>query len=116
MKLGAFIIGGLAGAAVVMVMRRNRMMSAVASGVGSNLKRRMSGMKDDAIEKALNMKFASSFKRASDNDRHSAASESTASADNRSGGLDDVKNFVARDPQLNEQVNKILEENGEHRI
>ncbi|MFC5403846.1 hypothetical protein [Cohnella soli] len=64
MKLGTFIIGGLAGAAVVMMVRRNRMMSAVAANVGGQLRQRMSDMKDDAIEKALNMKFASSFKRA----------------------------------------------------
>ncbi|MFC5467804.1 YtxH domain-containing protein [Cohnella suwonensis] len=72
MKLGTFVIGGLAGAAVVMMVRRNRIMSAVASNVGGQLRQRMSDMKDDAIEKALNMKFASSFRRATSKAEHMA--------------------------------------------
>lgn len=66
MKIGTFVIGGLAGAAIVMMIQRNQRMSAAAANVGNNLKQRMSGMKDDAIEMAMNTKFASSFKRATE--------------------------------------------------
>lgn len=114
MKLGTFVMGGLAGAVVVMMIQRNRMMSTVASGVGSNLKRSMNNMKDDAIEKALNMKFASSFKRATDSVRHSA--NASASSESRGGDLDDVRNLAAQDPHVNKEINSILEENREHRL
>jgi hypothetical protein len=111
MKIGTFVIGGLAGAAIVMMIQRNQMMSTVAGNVRQNLKSRMGEMKDDAIEKALNMKFASSFRKASDSDRHANNSSSS-----RAGGLDEVEKLVAKDPGVSSEVNSILEENGQHRI
>ena len=108
MKIGTFVMGGLAGAAIVMLIQRNQMMSAVTANVGTNLKRRMSDMKDDAIEKALNMKFASSFTRSKDSASHKSG---FSSADR---DLDDVKNLIAQDPKVSEQVNEILEHNSQH--
>jgi len=105
MKIGTFVIGGLAGAAVVMMIQRNQKMSAITASVGSNLKQRMNGMKDDAIEKALNMKFASSFTRSKDSASHSRGFSSSE------GELDDVKNLIAQDPEVSEQVNEILKHN-----
>ncbi len=111
MKIGSFVIGGLAGVAVVMMIQRNQMMSAVAAGVGHNLKRRMNDMKDDAIEKALNMKFASSFKRATDKVSHQGHSSSS-----REGGLDEVEKLIAQDSEVSDEINSILEQNGQQRI
>jgi hypothetical protein len=111
MKIGTLVIGGLAGAAVVLMMQRNQTMSAVAAGVGQNLKQRMSSMKDDAIEKASNMKFASSFSRSTDNGRN--ASKSFSSDE---GGLDKVKQMIAQDKEVSHEVNSILESSGQHRI
>ncbi|RED60483.1 hypothetical protein [Cohnella lupini] len=111
MKIGSFVMGGLAGAAVVMMIQRNQMMSAVAAGVGHNLKQRMNDVKGDAIEKALNMKFASSFKRASDGENKHERSSSS-----REGGLDEVEKLVAQDPGVSDEINSILEQNGQQRI
>lgn len=103
MRIGTLVMGGLAGAAIVMMIQRNQMMSAVAAGVGQSLKQRMGGMKDDAIEKALNMKFASSF---------NARKPSQADA----GALDQVNKLIAQDPEVSKEVNSIMEQNGQHRI
>jgi hypothetical protein len=111
MRIGTFVIGGLAGAAIVMMIQRNQMMSAVAAGVGHSLKQRMSGMKEDAIEKALNMKFVSSLKRSSENER---SSRNSSSSDE--GGLDQIEKLVSQDSGVSNEINSILEQNGQHRI
>jgi hypothetical protein len=111
MRIGTFVIGGLAGAAIVMMIQRNQMMSAVAAGVGHSLKQRMSGMKEDAIEKALNMKFASSFKRPSESERNSRKSSTSDGA-----GLDQVEKLIAQDPEVSKEINSIMNLNGQHRI
>jgi hypothetical protein len=111
MKIRTLVIGGLAGAAIVMMIRRNQMMSNVAASVGQNLKSRMGEMKDDAIEKALNMKFASSFRKLSDSGRRVNHSSSS-----HADGLDEVEKLVAQDPEVSSEINSILEENGQHRI
>ncbi|MCD9021236.1 hypothetical protein [Cohnella silvisoli] len=111
MKIGTFVIGGLAGAAVVLMIQRNQMMSAVTAGVGQNLKHRMNMMKDDAIEKALNMKFASSFRRSADIGRKTSKSSSMNEV-----GLGDVEKLIAQDEDVSHEVNSILEQNGQHRI
>ncbi|BBI33168.1 hypothetical protein [Cohnella abietis] len=113
MKIGTFVMGGLAGAAVVMMIQRNQMMSAVAAGVGHNLKERMSGMKDNAIEKGLNMKFASSFKNATDN-RSNTGSKSKQSSSSYESGLDEVEKLARQDPDVSDEINSILEQNGHH--
>jgi hypothetical protein len=117
MKIGTFVIGGLAGAAIVMMIQRNQTMSAIATTVGHNMKRRMNDMKDDAIEKAFNMKFASSFKREKDKDHHSASSSFSSSRSSSHGeDLDEVQKLIAQDPEVSDEINSILEENGQHRI
>jgi hypothetical protein len=111
LKIGTLVIGGLAGAAIVMLIQRNQRMSAVAASVGHNLKHRMGEMKDDAIEKALNMKFASSFRRASDSTENRSNSSSS-----HEGGLDKVEKLISHDPHVKSEINSILEQNGQHRI
>jgi hypothetical protein len=111
MKISTFVIGGLAGAAIVMMIRRNPMMSNAAASVGQNLKSRMGEMKDDAIEKALNMKFASSFRKSSD-----SGTRVNHSSSSHGGGLDEVEKLVAQDPEVSSEINSILKENGQHRI
>lgn len=111
MKVGSFVIGGLAGAAIVMMIQRNQMMSAVAAGVGSSMKQRMSNMKDDAIEKALNMKFASSFNRFSNNGK-----STVHTSQKNDGGLAEVEKLAFQDPGVSKEINSILEQNGEQQI
>lgn len=107
MKLGSFVIGGLAGAAVVMMIRRNERMSAVAATVGRELKRRVNGMKDDAVGKAINMKFASSVRRTDGDGRAKSASS-------KEEDLETVKHLISQDPEASKAIHSILEEN-EHR-
>lgn len=59
MKLSAFIAGGLAGVAAVMLWQRNRkMMSAMAGTFGQQVKSRVNNMKGDAFGRMLNMSFS----------------------------------------------------------
>jgi len=113
MKIGTFVMGGLAGAAVVMMIRRSRTMSAVAESMGKNMRHRMSGMKEDMISKALNMKFGSSSKRArTDADHH----DHDSSHSFRSDALSQVKQLAAKDAEVSKEINHILEQNGQHQI
>jgi hypothetical protein len=111
MKIRTLVRVGLAGAAIVMMVRRNPMMSTAAANIWQNLKNRMGEMKDGANEKALNLKFASNFRSASDNGKSVKKSSSS-----HSGALDQVEKLIAQDPGVSREVNSILEENGHHRI
>jgi hypothetical protein len=109
MKIGTFVIGGLAGAAVVMMIQRNQMLSTVAAGIGQSVKRRMSDMKEDAIEKTLHMKFAKSFNRSAENSQSSNKSSLT-----NESSLADVEKLAFQDPHVSKEINEILEQNGQH--
>ncbi|MFC5531714.1 hypothetical protein [Cohnella yongneupensis] len=111
MKIGTFVMGGLAGAAIVMMIQRNQMMSAVAASMGQNMKSRMNDMKDEMIGKALNMKFGGSAKRSSSSSNHS---EHAFDEDNED--LSKVSLLASKDPKVTEQINAILEQNGQDRI
>jgi Tfp pilus assembly protein PilV len=110
MRIGTLVIGGLAGAAIVMMIQRNQRMSSAAANLGQNMMHRMNNMKDDAIEKAMNMKFASSFGRASDNGQKSHKSFQA-----HDGGLDKVEELASQDPNVSKEINSILEQNRQHR-
>ncbi len=119
LRIGTFVMGGLAGAALAVWLQRNRNMSAAAASMGHNVKKRMLGMKDDAIEKAMNMKFASSFRRIGENrdehrsshdDRRSAHSASSRARDE--AGMEQIRNLVSQDPEVGKEVEKILNQNG----
>lgn len=58
MRFGTFLLGGLAGAAVVLLMR-NRTMMAVADDVTRMLWKRMNQVKETAMEKGISVKFGS---------------------------------------------------------
>ena len=102
MRLGAFVLGGLAGAAVVMLMQ-NRTRVAVANGIGQMFRQRMNQVKETAIEKGLNVKF------------NGGMFQGTA-AKNSAGGLDQVKHLASRDSQVKNEVNEILSENGQQQM
>jgi hypothetical protein len=108
MKIGTFVIGGLAGAAIVMMIQRNQRMSAVAANVGNNLKQRMNDMKDDAIEMALNTKFASSFKRATEKIGQRIPSSSPHD--------EAFEDLVAQDSETSSEIDSYTERSIHHRI
>jgi len=111
MKIGTFVIGGLAGAAIAMMIQRNQRMSAAATSLGHNLKQRVNNMKDDAIGKAMGMKFASSFRSAGSDGRSEHPFSSHSS---REGGLHEVEKLISQDPEVGAEVESILNENGRH--
>ncbi|CAM3777508.1 hypothetical protein COLU111180_07925 [Cohnella lubricantis] len=96
MKVSAFLLGGLAGAAAVIFIQRNkRMVSAVGNIGWSQVKSRVNGMKDEAIGKMWSKSFES----------HDSA-----------GGLDKVAHLAAQDSEVQRRVNEILEESGQNQI
>ncbi|WP_256757259.1 hypothetical protein [Cohnella sp. WQ 127256] len=109
MKIGTFILGGLAGAAVVMMIQRNQTMTAVAASVGSNIKHRMNHMKNDVVGKAIDKSFSSSFKTSMNTEKHDASSSSL-----HGEGLKEVEKLISQDPDVSKEINTILEQNGQH--
>jgi hypothetical protein len=98
MKFRTFMLGGLAGAAVVLLMQqRNVKMAGMAGNLGQKIRQRMNGLKDDAIGKMLNMRPGSG-RRSSE-----------------SGGLDKVSELAAQDANVRREVDSVLEESGRHR-
>ena len=62
MRFGAFLLGGLAGAAVVMLMR-NKTVMAAADDFGHMLRKRMNRVKESAMEKGIYVKFGSGLNK-----------------------------------------------------
>lgn len=110
MKLGTFVWGGLAGAALVMVLQRRNRWSAITSGMSQNMTKGMNGMTENVIEKALNMKFSGGSSNTSANGRNKNKSSRSRS---NSEDLDDVKRIASKDPNVAHEINSILEQNGE---
>lgn len=113
MKIGTFVMGGLAGAAIVMMIQRNQMMSAVAASMGQSMKSRMNNVKDDMLSKAIGSKFANNLMT-----RSSASSSKRSEQDTTSEHADmsQVSLLASKDPAVSEQINAILEQNGQDRI
>lgn len=110
MKLGTFVWGGLAGAALVMMLQRNNRWSAITSGVSQNLSKGMNGMTENVIEKALNMKFTGGSTNSSTNGRNKNKSSRSRS---HTEDLDDVKRMASKDADVAQEINSILEQNGQ---
>jgi hypothetical protein len=105
MKFGTFLLGGLAGAAVVMLMR-SRTMAAMSGGMGQMWKPSWSGMKENLLEKGLNVKFGSGSASGSFQSKN-------PSSPSNAGGLEEVGRLASKDPGVKHQVNEILHENGQ---
>ncbi|WEK55662.1 MAG: hypothetical protein P0Y55_06340 [Candidatus Cohnella colombiensis] len=113
MKIATFLMGSLAGAAVVMLLRRNQMVSATASSVGNRMKQSMSDMKDQWMGKALN-KMLNNQKSSSSDKEQSSRSNHSAQSDYDGNTLQEIERFVSKDPEVASEVNSILEQNGQH--
>jgi uncharacterized membrane protein len=111
MKLGTFVLGGLAGAAVIMMMR-NRTMTAVTNGFGQMIKQRMNEAKETMMEKGMNIKFSGGI-TGTPGSKTASASKADARGAN---SLDDVQRLASRDMKVKQEVNEILEENGQQHL
>lgn len=109
MKIGTFVIGGLTGVAIVMLIQRNQMMSAVAASMGQNMKGRMNDMKDEMLGRALNSRFVNNWITRSSHQNERASGSEHAD-------MSQVSQLASKDPAVTEQINAILEQNGHDRI
>jgi hypothetical protein len=131
MKIGTFVMGGLAGAAVVMMMRRNQNMSSITNGMGQMMKQRMNDVKENVIQRGIDLKFSNGSMGSSSNKNSKSSNSSnsnnssnnnnnsnkqSASFKSKTDGLDKVEDIASRDPHVKHEINDILEENGQHRI
>jgi len=113
--MSAFIMGGLAGAAAVMLFQRNRRMFAMAGNLGQQVKSRMNGMKGEAIGKMLNMNIAGNAAEMLGFGGKENSRGREASGD-ETGGLEQVAHLAAQDSEVQRRVNEILEQSGQNRI
>ena len=113
MKIGTFVMGGLAGVAIVMLIQRNQMMSTICANMGQSMKNRMGDMKDEMIGKALGSKFVNNIMT-----RSSASSSNRKEKGSGSDHADmsQVSALASEDPEVTNQINAILEQNGQNRI
>ncbi|GAA3405272.1 hypothetical protein ACFFNY_28720 [Paenibacillus hodogayensis] len=94
MRIGAFLLGGLAGAAVVMYVQRNNPMSFMGMGSSRTHERN---------------KTARSGKNFSS---HASSGSFSESAWNGSG-LDQLEKLIKKDPAVKSQVDEILHKSQE---
>ncbi|MBB6735787.1 hypothetical protein [Cohnella zeiphila] len=117
MKIGAFVMGGLAGAALVMMCRRNGMLSMAAGQLGN----RMRGMKEESVGRMMSWRFGDGdhqWKKDHhdrEDGREGRRDERKASSSSR-GGLDEVARIASQDSDVQRHVNEILEQSEHHRI
>jgi hypothetical protein len=111
MRLGTFVLGGLAGAAVVMMMR-NRTMTAMTGGIGQMLKQRVNDVKENALDKGMSVKFGGGILGALAKNGSSGGRNISPS----SGGLEQVEHLASKDPKVKQEINEILNENSHQHI
>lgn len=115
MKMSAFVMGGIVGAALTVAIRRSPKWSVAAGMLGRELKNRSFGMKEGALGKMFDMRFnANHSERRDDSDREGFMQP--ASKKSGSDSLGELAGIVAKDPGVREDVNEILAESGQHRI
>lgn len=105
MKIGTFLLGGIAGAAAVVYL--NRKSKSMLFSAFSSSSESMGKVVDKAKDKFANKSF-------SDSPVRNFSSTSTNASANASGGLSQVEKIVKEDPHLSGTVNEILQANKEN--
>jgi len=103
MKLRAFIIGGIAGAATVMLLRKQS-VNAMVGGVSQMLK---TGKAGQIFGQGLNFRFGNRDSSSPESRQSSEHSEES----NGSGAYEQLSNMVSNDEQVQKEVNEILKQN-----
>lgn len=117
MKLGAFLLGGIAGAAAVMLIRKQSMAS-MAGGV-SRMMKSWNGSKRDTQGKALSLLFGRGGEAAADSGQsgHSASHAKTSQApEAEESGIGQIAQIVSEDEGVKKEINEILEQNDQPRL
>jgi len=104
LKIGTFIMGGLAGAAIVMIMKKQSMAS-IGRFVNLLTNLRPNSASSNAGMQGLSLVFG-----------NAGASSQPSQSGQQSGGIEQVKQLVAKDEQVKQEVNKILQQNNEPTI
>ncbi|UJF31167.1 hypothetical protein [Paenibacillus hexagrammi] len=107
MRIGTFLLGGLAGAAAVIYLNRkskSMMLSAFSSSSES-----MGKVMDKAKDTFTNKSFKDNHYKDTVSKSYTSTSTNTTS----SHGLNDVEKIVKEDPSLKATVNEILRDNKE---
>ncbi|MZQ84370.1 hypothetical protein GQF01_19825 [Paenibacillus sp. 5J-6] len=108
MKIGTFLLGGIAGAAAVVYL--NRKSKSMLFSAFSSSSESMGKVVDKAKDTFANKSFSSD----SPVRNFSSTSTSTNAGANSSGGLGTVEKIVKEDPHLSVTVNEILQANKEN--
>lgn len=129
MRLGAFVLGGLVGAAAVIYLsdRKNRSMTFSAFTSPMDTLGKMMGGNKDLMNKTMNA-FTNNTNTANNQKPNaatagiaqSAAAGNTHTASNTASyganGLSQVQKIVSEDPELRKTVNDILQDSGKGNV
>ncbi len=124
MKLSAFVLGGIAGAAAVMLLRKQSLAS-MAGGMSQMMKGWSSGSKRDSQGKALSLLFGSGGgSDTSTSKSGQAASQSQASHNSHTSrashaeesGIEQIAQIASKDDSVKKEINEILEQNEQPQI
>lgn len=114
MKRGTFILGGIAGAMLAMMVKRSPTMSAMCASMGRRLMGQMGGMKEKAMGKGFEMNWMSS---AFNKEKAGKASGKSFGTTGGAGeGLGEVAELASRDKSVQNEIRDILSENGQERV
>lgn len=105
MKLRAFIIGGIVGAATVMLLRKQP-VNAMVDGVSQMLKTN-SGKVSQVFRQGLNFRFAGRDSSARSDGQTSEQSDASSG----SGAYAQLSDMLSSDEQVKKEVNEILKQN-----
>ncbi|NOU99241.1 hypothetical protein [Paenibacillus planticolens] len=105
MRIGTFLLGGIAGAAAVIYLNRKSksMLFSAFSSSSESMGKVMDKAKDTFASKSSSDKTVRNF-----------SSSSTNSGASAGGGLNQVEKIVKEDPHLRVTVSEILEANKEN--
>lgn len=108
MKIGAFLLGGIAGAAAVVYW--NRKSKSMLFSAFSSSSESMGKVVDKAKDTFVNKSFSDSAVKNYSSPNINTASQASSNTGN---GLNQVDKIVKEDPHLRVTVNEILEANKE---
>lgn len=113
MKLSAFVLGGIAGAATVMLLRKQSFAS-VAGGM-SRMMKTWGGESDrNSKGKALSLMFGSGSHSSAANSGQSG--EKTQSTGEEGAGIEKIARMASEDESVKNEINEILEQNEQPQI